>query len=186
MKVLLHSCCGPCTVYPLKSLRQEGFEVEGYFYNPNIHPYKEFLARLESYQRFASLQDLNTHIHSEYGLETFINALKTNELSCQQRCPLCYRLRLEAAAQKAIDLAMDAFTTTLLVSPYQNHELLMEIGTEIGTAKGIPFLQRDFRPGFRAAQQEARAMGLYIQAYCGCVFSEYDRYKPKVKKKVEK
>jgi predicted adenine nucleotide alpha hydrolase (AANH) superfamily ATPase len=181
MDILLHSCCGPCTVYPLKALREEGLNVEGFFYNPNIHPYREYLERLKSYKRFAELKHLQTHIEDVYGLELFINELKANQLSCQERCPLCYQLRLERTALRAKELGKDGFTTTLLVSPYQNHALLQALGKSIGEQYEIPFIYRDFRPGFRTAQQEARELGLYMQSYCGCIFSEYDRYKPKKK-----
>jgi len=168
----------------LHVLREEGFEIEGFFYNPNIHPFREFQERLRSYQMLVELKGLKTYCIEDYGLETFINELKVNQLSIDKRCPLCYRLRLEAAADKAKELGMEGYTTTLLVSPYQNHELLAQTGKEIGEAKGIPFIYRDFRPGFRQGQQEARQLGLYMQSYCGCVFSEYDRYKPKNKGKM--
>lgn len=182
MNLLLHSCCGPCTIYPLQALQQEGFHIEGFFSNPNIHPYREYIERLNSYKLLAELKSLPVHINDAYGLEPFVDALKAGHYSSEDRCPVCYRLRLEATAQKALELGKDGFSTTLLVSPYQNHELIRTLGEAIGKNLGIPFIYRDFRPGFREAQKEARALGLYMQSYCGCVFSEYDRYKPKAKK----
>jgi len=179
MDILLHSCCGPCTIYPLQVLRQEGFQVEGYFNNPNIHPYREYQERMRSYQLLAEIKGLAVEMDEQYGLGLFVDSLEKGHHGCGDRCPVCYRLRLEATARRALEKGKDGFTTTLLVSPYQQHDLIRTIGEAIGSAMGIPFIDRDFRPGFREAQKEARSLGLYMQSYCGCVFSEYDRYKPK-------
>jgi hypothetical protein len=179
MDILLHSCCGPCTIYPLQALRQEGVQIEGFFSNPNIHPYREYRERLNSYKMLAEIKELTVHVDDRYGLDLFIDSLEHGRHGCEDRCPVCYRLRLEAAARKALELGKEGFTTTLLVSPYQQHALIRAIGESIGSAIGIPFIYRDFRSGFREGQKEARDLGLYMQSYCGCVFSEYDRYKPK-------
>ncbi|MEA4893454.1 MAG: epoxyqueuosine reductase QueH [Peptococcaceae bacterium] len=182
MKLLLHSCCGPCTVHPLAVLREEGFQLYGYFYNPNIHPFKEFKERYKSYRLLCEKTGLEAEIHKEYGLETYLAALYGSGTPLEERCGLCYRLRLEAACARAAELGYGAYSTTLLVSPYQNHELIRRLGEEIGRTRGVEFIYRDFRPGFRQAQEKAREMGLYMQGYCGCIFSEYDRYGPKKKK----
>lgn len=182
-ELLLHSCCGPCTVHPLAVLREEGFLVRGYFYNPNIHPFREFKERYKSYQLLCEREHLTAETDRSYGLEKYLEALYSSGTPVNQRCGLCYRLRLEAACSKARELGFAAFSTTLLVSPYQNHELIRSLGEEIGRAKGVEFIYRDFRPGFRAAQEQAREMGLYMQSYCGCIFSEYDRYGPRKKRK---
>lgn len=182
MKLLLHSCCGPCTVHPLEALRAEGFELSGYFYNPNIHPFREFKERYKSYQLLCEKEGLPAEIDRSYGLETYLAALYGSGTPVAERCALCYRLRLEAACQKARELGFPAYSTTLLVSPYQKHELIRELGEEIGRRQGVEFIYRDFRPGFRPAQEKAREMGLYLQGYCGCIFSEYDRYGPRKRK----
>ncbi|KAB2951252.1 epoxyqueuosine reductase QueH [Heliorestis acidaminivorans] len=180
MKLLLHSCCGPCTIYPLEELRQQGHDVTAYFYNPNIHPYKEFRRRLETLEGYTATNNLSLHKEEDYELEEFLQQVAPQPA---QRCNHCYRVRLYKTAEKARALDMEGFTTTLLVSPYQNHEQLKAIGEEIGKALSIPFIYIDFRPGFRKAQQEARELELYRQSYCGCIYSEKDRYyKPKPKK----
>ena len=181
VKILLHSCCGPCTLYPLRSLREEGFVVEGYFDNPNIHPYREFQSRLASYQAMADSTGLPARIEEGYGLASYIAALKGMEDTVYQaesaaRCEVCYRIRLERAAELCAREGLELFTTSLLVSPYQHHDLIRETGERAARAHGLTFLYRDFRPGFREGQAEARGMGLYMQGYCGCVFSEYARY----------
>ncbi|QGG46688.1 epoxyqueuosine reductase QueH [Heliorestis convoluta] len=177
MKLLLHSCCGPCSIYPIEQLRQEGYDVNAYFYNPNIHPYKEFRRRLETLEGYTSAINVPLIKEETYELESFLQKVAQDPAS---RCPHCYRMRLYKAAEKGRQLSMDAFTTTLLISPYQNHEMLKALGEEIGKELSIPFLYKDFRHGFREGQQQARERELYRQPYCGCIYSEKDRYyKPK-------
>ncbi len=180
-KIFLHSCCGPCTLYPLQALREEGFAVEGYFYNPNIHPYREFKARLDSYRQMAAAEDLPVQVEEDYGLDVFMRELQDKDPGVYQpkspeRCQSCYRLRLAQAAKACRQAGLGVFSTTLLVSPYQQHDLIKEAGEAAAAAEGVTFLYRDFRPDFRLGQQKARALNLYMQGYCGCVFSEYERY----------
>lgn len=179
MKILLHSCCGPCTIYPLEVLRSQGIEVEGYFYNPNIHPYKEFLARKDSYHLLAQQEKLTIHVDENYGLHEFIKMLQGVSTNSAERCQVCYTMRMETTAIKAKELDLDGFSTTLLVSPYQNQSLLIQSGEAAADKYGVRFIGQDYREGFRSAQGKAREMGLYRQAYCGCIFSEYDRYRPR-------
>jgi len=165
----------------LQALREEGFEATGYFDNPNIHPYREFQARLSAYRLMADREGLEAETREDYGLSGFLGAIKALDDSAYQavseeRCRACYRLRLERAAIVCKNAGLQVFTTTLLVSPYQRHDLIREIGEKIGEAYGLNFLYRDFRPGFRSGQAMAREMGLYMQGYCGCVFSEFERY----------
>ena len=119
-----------------------------------------------------------------YGLQEFcknvINDLKNR---CQE---YCYPVRLEQTAKYAKENGYDCFSTTLLVSPYQNHEMLIEVGKQMGERYGVDFLYRDFRVGFREGQQKAKELGLYRQKYCGCVFSEEDRYLKQIQKDKEK
>lgn len=180
-RVFLHCCCGPCALYPLQVLRREGFEVTGYFDNPNIHPYKEFQARLGSYRLMAETNGLRTQVDDRYGLELFMRSLKEKDegvyrAKSDERCALCYKLRLDKTAAACREAGLKTFSTTLLVSPYQRHDLIRETGGDIAAAYGLTFLYRDFRPGFRQGQAMAREAGLYMQGYCGCVFSEYERY----------
>lgn len=173
MRILLHNCCGPCTIYPYKELLSRGMEVTGYFYNPNIHPYKEFVKRRDTLLEFAQLRGLHVVVDERYDLEEFLAGALRN---LADRCRNCYAIRLREAAKAARREGCDCFTTTLLVSPYQKHELIREVGEQIAAEEGVPFSYFDFRPGWRAGQDEARALGLYRQPYCGCIFSEKERY----------
>ncbi|MBC9785667.1 epoxyqueuosine reductase QueH [Heliobacterium chlorum] len=180
MKILLHTCCAPCGIYPFDLLRQEGHEVTAYFFNPNIHPYTEFRRRKETLEGYAQSIDLPLIVEGDYELEEFLRQVAPDPAG---RCPLCYRLRLQKTAEKARELGMDGFSTTLLISPYQDHEALKRLGEEIGRRAGVPFIYYDFRPGFREGQQQARQQELYRQPYCGCIYSEKDRYyRPKGRK----
>ncbi|MDD3852817.1 MAG: epoxyqueuosine reductase QueH [Syntrophomonadaceae bacterium] len=172
-KVLLHVCCGPCATYPLPSLRNEGFEVMGYYYNPNIHPYTEYLKRRESLEKFAEAAQLKLILDPDYDAVKYFQQISYRET---QRCRVCYQMRLEKAAHIAARGKFDYFTSTLLVSTYQNHNLIKETGQAMGEKYGVPFLYRDFREGFKQTIQLSRDMGLYRQQYCGCLYSELERY----------
>lgn len=175
MKLLLHSCCAPCTTFCLKTLRADGHEVSGYFLNPNIHPYTEFRRRLDTFREYCSSQGHSAVIDETYGLRSFLSEIGQD---VDGRCAQCYRMRLYPTAQLARKLGADAFTTTLLISPYQNHELLTRVAEEAAEAAGVPFAYYDFRPGYRESVRLSREMGLYRQPYCGCIFSEEERYSP--------
>lgn len=171
MRLLLHTCCAPCSVYCIKSLRQEGIEPTVYWYNPNIHPYMEYKARRDTLKEYTKSIGVNAIFDENYGLREFCkNVVDDLENRCVK---YCYRVRLEQTAKYAKDNGYDSFSTTLLISPYQNHVALKKIGEEIAEMYGLTFIYRDFRPGFREGQQEARELGLYMQKYCGCVFSEW-------------
>ncbi|SHI35865.1 epoxyqueuosine reductase QueH [Propionispora hippei] len=176
MRMLLHMCCGPCSVFPLKQLRELGHEVTGYFYNPNIHPYKEFRKRLETAQDFASRSQLTMIVDDSYTLEEFL----TQALQAENgRCGMCYELRLRQTARYAKEQGFDCFTTSLLVSPYQKHELIRETCERMAAEEGISFLYVDFRTGWQEGVQISKDMELYRQPYCGCIFSEKERYMKK-------
>ncbi len=172
-RVLLHICCAPCTVYPLSVLREEGLNVRGFFYNPHIQPYQEFEKRLATLQSYARGEDLPLIVRDDYDPETFFRQVAFRETN---RCLYCYSLRLNAAAHLAARSGFEAFTTTLLYSKLQKHQLIIEIAGEASKKHGIPFLYRDFRSGWRQGQETAKALGLYRQQYCGCVYSEMERF----------
>ena len=171
--MLLHCCCGPCTTYTVKWLREHDFEVTGFWYNPNIHPFTEHQKRLESMRDLAERSKFPLIIAEGYDMVKYFRAVVGHE---GNRCPDCYRLRLERIAQVAHEKGFDAFTTTLLISLYQDQELLQEIGKEVGKQVGVEFYYHDFREGFRQSHQMARELDLYRQKYCGCVYSEWERY----------
>ena len=173
MKLLLHICCGPCSAACVKHLREEDIDITGYWYNPNIHPYKEYESRLNALKEYAKMIDLNVIYEDYYGLREFtknvIDKLDT-------RCEYCYRSRLEHVVKYAKENNYDAFTTTLLISPYQKHDLIIKVCKELESKYDIKFLYKDFRPHFREGQAMFRETGLYMQKYCGCIFSEEERY----------
>ncbi len=178
MKLLLHTCCAPCSVYCIDSLRAEGIEPTIYWFNPNIHPYMEYKARRDTLKQYAQMIKIEAIFEENYGLKEFCKNVVDD---LENRCSTyCYRVRLEQAAKYAKENGYDSFTTTLLISPYQNHEELIKIGKEMSEKYQIEFLYRDFRPGFREGQAKARELGLYMQKYCGCVFSEEDRYQKQI------
>jgi epoxyqueuosine reductase len=172
MKLLLHICCAPCTIYPLKKLRQDGHSMTGFFYNPNIHPYLEYKRRFDTLSDYASQQGLDV-IPDDYNMETFLRGVVFREAD---RCSYCYYLRLNAAAVTAKSKAFDGFTTTLLYSRYQKHELIKSIGESLAKTQGIPFYYEDFRIGWSEGLKISKEAGMYRQPYCGCIYSEKDRY----------
>ena len=174
MKLLMHTCCAPCSVYCIDELRGEGIEPTVYWFNPNIHPYMEYKARRDCLKEYTKSINVNAIFEENYGLEEFCkNAIKDLSSRCKN---YCYPVRLEQTAKYAKENGYEAFTTTLLVSPYQNHEALIEVAKMMAKKYDIEFLYRDFRIGFREGQNKARELGLYMQKYCGCIFSEEMRY----------
>ena len=173
MNTLLHVCCAPCSIACIEQLREEGVEPTAFWYNPNIHPFTEYRARRDTARAY--LKDIGVTLAEEddYGLRAFLDAIPAYD----RRCAACYALRLNAAAAYAAAEGFASFSTTLLISPYQNHELLKAEAQKAAEAHGVEFLYRDFRPRFREGQQKAREAGLYMQKYCGCIFSEEDRYR---------
>ena len=171
--ILLHTCCGPCSTYVVKALQDKGLDVTAFWYNPNIHPFTEHKRRLEAMQTFAGETNLPFIIAEGYDMLRYFQTVVGHESS---RCSDCYRMRLTRTAESAHDRGFDAFTTTLLISPYQNHNLLRELGNRIATEHGLEFFYQDFRPGFRESHRISKELGLYHQKYCGCVYSEWERY----------
>ena len=170
MKLLLHTCCAPCSVYCIDALRKEGIEPTVYWFNPNIHPYMEYKARRDTLKEYTKSIKVEAIFEEDYGLREFCkNVIGDLENRCQQ---YCYPVRLEQTAKYAKEHGYDSFSTTLLISPYQNHEALKLVGEQMAKKYGVNFVYRDFRVGFREGQAKARELGLYMQKYCGCIFSE--------------
>ena len=170
MKLLLHTCCAPCSVYCIDSLRKENIEPTVYWFNPNIHPYMEYKQRRDCLKEYTKSINVEAIFEENYGLEDFCkNVVNSLETRCQD---YCYPVRLEQTAKFAKENGFDAISTTLLVSPYQKHDIIKSLGETICKKYGIEFLYRDFRVGFRKGQAKAREIGLYMQKYCGCIFSE--------------
>ena len=181
-RVLLHTCCAPCSVYCVDTLRSEGIEPVSFWYNPNIHPYQEYKARRDALKDYAKRIGMELLIKEDYGLRRFVQAVAED---IGQRCSYCYTSRMEETARVAAERGFTHFTTTLLVSPYQDHEGICRAAEDLAARYGVEFLYRDFRPGFRDGQAKAREAELYMQKYCGCVFSEEDRYAKQIKRDLE-
>lgn len=180
MRILMHTCCAPCSVYCIESLRNEEIEPVLYWYNPNIHPYTEYKARRDTLKEYAKTINVQAIFEEEYGLQEFCkNVIGDLKNRCSN---YCYQVRLEQTVKYAKENGYDSFTTTLLVSPYQQHEKIKEICEELAEKYNMNFVYRDFRPGFKDGQAKARELGLYMQKYCGCVFSEEDRYSKQINK----
>jgi epoxyqueuosine reductase len=172
MKLLLHICCGPCAVYPVEVLTGGGHAVEGYFDNPNIHPHQEYLRRVQALEDFAGQVGLRVTWNQDYDIEEFFRLVAFRE---GERCRFCYQLRLYRAARTAKAGGFEAFTSTLLYSRYQKHDLIREVARQAAAEAGVAFYYEDFRRGWSQGIAQSKAMGLYRQTYCGCLFSERER-----------
>ncbi|MCX8129384.1 MAG: epoxyqueuosine reductase QueH [Clostridia bacterium] len=166
MKLLMHMCCAPCSVFPT-SLMKGDIELEGLFYNPNIHPAEEHKRRKENVELFSKLENIPVTCMDDFMQDEW-EAFKGHE---DMRCKMCYGIRMDKVAQYAKEMGFDAFTTSLLVSPYQKHDVIKNLGQKAAEKYGIDFYYKDFRPGFRQGQQMAKEMGLYRQKFCGCIVS---------------
>ena len=180
MNTLMHICCAPCANRPIDVLRREGVGVTGFWFNPNIHPYTEYQARKSTLEGYAREIGMKLIIGGTYDLRTFITNVADN---IDGRCAYCYQVRMEETAKYAAQHGFDSFTTSLLISPYQKHDAIAATARAMGEKYGVEFLYRDFRPLFQAGQEFAREHGLYMQKYCGCIFSEEDRYMAQKRKK---
>ena len=184
MKLLMHTCCAPCSVFCIDNLREEGIEPTLYWYNPNIHPYKEYVARRDCFKEYSESINMKYIIEDEYGLDEFCKNVVNN---LNNRCSnYCYPVRLRKTFEYAKENGYDTVTTTLLYSIYQNHDFIKAYCEKLSKEYGIEFLYRDFRSGFWEGHNKARELGLYMQKYCGCVFSEYEAEKQREERKKKK
>ncbi|MBU0567677.1 epoxyqueuosine reductase QueH [bacterium] len=169
--VLLHICCGVCGSSVVERLREEGFTVKGFFYNPNIHPRQEFGKRLEVAHRTSRILDFEL-IEGIYDKESWFKATEGegNEPEGGRRCEICFRIRLEQTYKKSCRLGADYFATTLSVSPHKDLLAINKIGKELDKER---FLERDFkkRDGFKKGIEFSKEHNLYRQNYCGCIYS---------------
>ena len=173
MKILLHTCCANCALYPLEQLRKDGWDVFGFWYNPNIHPYQEYLRRLAAVKEIEERLAMRMIYQDRYDLEEWLRGVVFRE---GDRCRICYHDRLVTAAHVAKKGRFDAFTSTLLGSKQQDHDLIKEMGTAAGKKSGVAFHYADFRQGWAAGRDKSLELGLYRQNYCGCIYSEMERF----------
>lgn len=171
-KILLHTCCAVCFEAVLPALADEGFSVTALFYNPNIHPYVEFSKRLRAAEVAAEVEKVPFIADKKYGLALYLDSVPRE---APGRCPVCYLLRLSAAARIAAEKGFDTFTTTLLASSHQDHDAVRAAGEAVADSS-VAFLYRDWRDRLESGKEIARRRSLYRQQYCGCLWSEYERY----------
>ena len=181
--VLLHCCCAPCSLSCIAPLRAEGIEPAAFWYNPNIHPWKEYQARRDCLLEYAPTIGMEVRVREDYGLRDFIRHVAAD---IDHRCAYCYEHRIEETAKYAAEHGFSAFTSTLLASLYQDHEGIARAAERYAAQYGVEFLYRDFRPNFREGNRQARELGFYMQKYCGCVFSEEDRYEKQIRRDRER
>ncbi|PKN75858.1 MAG: hypothetical protein CVU49_00370 [Candidatus Cloacimonetes bacterium HGW-Cloacimonetes-2] len=172
-KILLHTCCAPCLISPYYKLREDGYEITAFWYNLNIHPYTEYRKRLDALREFSQKEAIPLIEIDQYGIDEFVTGI---DGSIEDRCEFCYRHRLEAVARTAKERGFDAFSTTLLYSRYQKHEMIKAIASEMAMRYEVDFYYEDFRPLWNKGIELSKAAGMYRQQYCGCIFSERDRY----------
>ncbi len=170
-KILLHTCCAPCLIYPGEFLAKD-WAVTPFYFNPNIHPKEEYKLRLRTWRQYCRSQKYE-YIIGDYTPARYYQLIKGWEHDQKQRCPRCYRVRLTETAQRAQRFGYPAFSTTLMVSPYQDLKMLEKIGQELAAKYNLQFISgTGWAEHFAEAQQRAKELGLYRQKYCGCRFSQ--------------
>lgn len=170
--LLLHICCGVCASALVDKWRKDGIKITGYFYNPNIHPYQEFQKRLRAVQVLAEAEKIPVQYETEYGLRQFLKQVQ----DVPERCNGCYELRLGQTAQFARRNGFDTFSSTLIISPQQNQEKIKSIGEKIAAEAGISFKYEPITQLYDKSREIAKKRSLYRQQYCGCIYSEYERF----------
>jgi len=173
-RVLVHVCCAHCAAYTVEHWRREGHEVGGFWYNPNIHPFMEHQNRLAAVRDLAERTGLPLIEAEGYDMPEWFRRVSGHE---DERCRHCFTLRLGAAARAATEHGYDAFTSTLLISPHQDHELLKDIGERMAEENGVAFFYADLRKRYSDSRHITKPLDLYRQQYCGCLFSEWERYR---------
>lgn len=176
MKLLLHVCCAPCSIYPLSTLKEAGFEVSLLFFNPNIHPFFEWEKRKQAVEEYAKKTETRLIVFPHYDITEFLREMVFRE---KDRCRICYHLRLKKTAETAKNGGFDCFSSTLLGSLQQKHELIKDMAEAIARDYNLKFYYQDFRTGVKKNIEVSKKLNLYRQQYCGCIYSEEQRFRPK-------
>ncbi len=171
--ILIHTCCAHCSAYTIEYWRSQGYNVSGFWYNPNIHPYTEHNLRLEAVKTLSETMNFPLIVADGYVFKAYFQKIAGHE---DNRCCICFELRLGMAAKKTRELGIDSFTSSLLISPHQKHEIAREIGEKAAAENGVGFLYADLRKRYSDSRHITKPMELYRQQYCGCIYSEYERY----------
>lgn len=174
-KILLHACCAICSAYPIENLREQGFKPIVYFYNPNIQPEEEYQKRLDAQKTLCNKLNCDL-IVEDYDTKMFqiISFGLDEEPEGGKRCKKCFELRIDKTAQKARELGIENFTTSIVISPHKNFKLISELGKKISQKYDIKYLGIDFKKkdGFLKSNKMAKELDLYRQNYCGCEYSK--------------
>lgn len=182
-KVLMHVCCAPCFITIEEDITQNGMLIDGerekveltaFWYNPNIHPKAEYERRKDSFIKYCDMKNVNRVIVDEYDMNGFIKDVVTNtgeDKKYKIRCEYCYTRRLEKVFKYASENGYDIVSTTLTRSPWQNHEKINEVAGMLSKKYNVKYVYSDYRKTYYEGQRKAREYGLYMQKYCGCVFS---------------
>lgn len=170
----MHTCCAPCFIAPWQHLKKiEGLELRAFWYNPNIQPYQEFRKRLEALRDFCEKESIPLIENDTYDIERFLQGAVYRE---NNRCEACYYDRLEMTVKTAVAGKFTHFSSVLLYSKFQNHEKIVEISKALAVKYKIEFYYEDFREYWKEGIELSKADGMYRQQYCGCIYSERDRY----------
>ncbi|MBH1940351.1 epoxyqueuosine reductase QueH [Mobilitalea sibirica] len=178
LKLLIHSCCAPCSSYVLEYLSNY-FAITVFYYNPNIYPEKEYSRRVEEQKNLINAMKYKYPVRFEQGVynpKEYYQFIKGYEREPEggKRCFLCYEMRLREAGEMAKEGRYDYFTTTLSISPHKNAEKLNEIGKKVAAEYGVEYLPSDFKKknGYKRSIELSKDYGLYRQDYCGCIYSQ--------------
>lgn len=178
-RLLIHTCCAPCLIAPYYQLKETGMQITGFWFNPNIHPYTEYKARFDTLREFCERESIPLIMDYGYLLDDFI---RNTAGDIEARCEYCYRSRLEPAVMMAKEKGFDYYSSTLLYSRYQKHDLINSVGEELGLKYGVKWYYQDWRVLWQKGIDLSKEQGMYRQKYCGCIYSERDRYLGKPKK----
>ena len=171
VRMLLHACCGPCSLEPTRIFAEEGIEASVFYSNPNIYPQDEYAHRLETLEEHVTGPQNLELIEGDYDPDTWERDVAVYGDDRESRCRACYRLRFERTAREAAARGYDTISTTLTISPYQFTDVILEELEAAARRHGVRALGRDFRDRYRTATQRSRDLGMYRQNYCGCRFS---------------
>ena len=186
-RLLMHMCCGPCACVCIRTLLDEGWDITGYYMNPNIQPLMEYLRRREAAEQCAAYFRIPIIFDdATWNITSWLRAVQGRD-EPPARCSYCVTSRMEVTYAKAKELGFTHFFTSLLYSKYQPHQVIKEAGERLAAeGTGVQFLYRDFREKWQEGIDLSIEIGLYRQPYCGCVYSEMDRYFKKLRRCIRK
>ncbi|MDD4874565.1 MAG: epoxyqueuosine reductase QueH [Dehalococcoidales bacterium] len=173
ISLLIHCCCAHCTAYTVKYWQEQGYNINALWYNPNIHPYIEHQNRLEAMKTLSNNIGFNLIVVEGYDFIEYFRRVAGHEA---ERCQYCFDIRLRKAVEVALGQGIKAFTSTLLISPHQKHDVLINISSKLAQDSNIEFLYADLRKRYSDSRHITKPMKLYRQQYCGCLYSEWERY----------